>query len=81
MRLAGEQKLLKLSNIFQEHQDWLKQAFEDARAHLVAQKDPAGAKTQRSKCASDKVGPPLLSLECRRTEASRTYQAYTKVPG
>lgn len=62
LRLAGEQKLVKLSNTFQEHQKWLKQAFEDARAQLAAQKEvPRSAKSGRGRGASDKVCPAKLT--------------------
>ena len=62
LRLAGEQKLVKLSNTFQEHQKWLKQAFEDARAQLAAQKEkPRSAKPGRGKGAADKVCPAELT--------------------
>ena len=57
LRLTGEAKLVKLSNAFQEHQQWLKQAFEDARAQLGAQKEVPGAGRGRS--ASDKVRPTM----------------------
>lgn len=55
LRQTGEQKLLKLSNAFQEHQVWLKQAFEDARSQLSSHKGPQGARL--AKDASDKVLP------------------------
>ena len=55
LRQAGEQKLLKISNSFQEHQAWLKQAFEDARAQLSLQKQPAAAKPGRTRDTLDKV--------------------------
>ena len=58
LRQAGEQKLLKISNSFQEHQAWLKQAFEDARAQLSLQKQPAAAKPGRARDASEKVVSP-----------------------
>ena len=57
LRLTGEQKLLKLSNTFQEHQKWLKQAFEDARLQLLPQKGPRNTKPRRAKGASEKVLP------------------------
>ena len=55
---AGEQKLLKISNSFQEHQAWLKQAFEEARAQLSSQKQPAVAKPGRARDAAEKVSQP-----------------------
>ena len=57
LRLTGEQKLLKLSNTFQEHQEWLKQAFEDARSQLLSQKGPRSTKPGRARDASEKVLP------------------------
>ncbi len=70
LRLAGEQKLVKLSNTFQEHQQWLKQAFEVARAQLAAQKEvPQNAKPGKGRGASDKVCP----AERTPTKAMKTF--------
>ena len=72
LRLAGEQKLFKLSNTFQEHQQWLKQAFEDVRVQLGAPKELSqAAKPGRGRGASDKVCPaeiPTHSCKPNHTE-------------
>lgn len=72
LRLAGEHKLVKLSNAFQEHQQWLKQAFEDTRAQLGARKAvPRDAKPGRGRGASDKVCPEITLRRFSRGHISQ----------
>ena len=58
LRLTGDQKLLQLSNTFQEHRGWLKEAVEGLKSQTLAGHPSQAHKTTRSWGAAAKVDWP-----------------------